>query len=75
MPMEMSSDLMLGIDYTETFASVVRYTSIRFLIALAARLNLDIQQMDAVTASINRELNENIYMNQPERFNDNSKRV
>lgn len=64
-----------GIDYTETFAPVVRYTSIRFLIALAAKLNLHIHQMDAVTAYLNGELKEEIYMNQPERFNDSSGRV
>lgn len=39
-----------GIDYNETFAPVIRYSSIRYLVALAARLKMYIDQMDAVTA-------------------------
>lgn len=64
-----------GIDYQETFAPVVRYGSIRYLIALAAKFDLDIQQMDAVTAFLNGQLKEEIYMEQPESFNDGSNRV
>lgn len=44
-----------GIDYQETFSPVVRYSSIRFLLAMAAKLNLDIDQMDAVTAFLQGE--------------------
>lgn len=36
-----------GIDYTETFAPVVRYTSICCLLALADRHRLLVHQMDA----------------------------
>lgn len=32
-----------GIDYHETFAPVVRYSSIRILLAIAAQLNLKIR--------------------------------
>lgn len=63
-----------GIDYQETFAPVVRYTSIRFLLALAAHRNLEITQMDAVTAFLNGKLNEEIYMEQPKHFDDQTKR-
>ena len=64
-----------GIDYSETFAPVVRYTSIRFLLAIAAKYNLEIRQMDAVTAFLNGDLKEEIYMCQPEQFNDGTNRV
>lgn len=64
-----------GIDFKETFAPVVRYNSIRYLIALSAKLNLEMHQMDAVTAFLNGELKEEIYMHQPDGFNDNSGRV
>lgn len=61
-----------GIDYNETYAPVVRYTSIRFLLALAAKYNLLIHQMDAVTAFLNAKLQEEIFMTQPTGFDDGS---
>lgn len=39
-----------GVDYNETYAPVVRYTSVRFLVALAVQRGLKIHQMDAITA-------------------------
>lgn len=64
-----------GIDYEETFAPVVRYTSLRFLFALAAKHKLMIHQLDAVTAFLNGDLEEKIFMAQPEGFDDSSGRV
>lgn len=64
-----------GIDYTETYSPVVRYTSIRYLIALAVKLGLHIDQMDAVTAFLQGDLNEEIYMMQPEGRTDGTNRV
>lgn len=64
-----------GIDYEETFSPVVRYSSIRLMMALAARYDLDIEQMDAITAFLQGDVNETIYMNQPEGFDDGSGRV
>ena len=58
------------IDFTETFAPVVRYVSIRFLLALAVKLDLLIHQMDAVSAYLNLTLDEVIYMRQLEHFDD-----
>jgi transposase InsO family protein len=64
-----------GIDYHETFAPVVRYASIRCLMALAVRNKMYIHQMDAVTAFLQGDLNEEIYMDQPEEYSDGSNRV
>lgn len=64
-----------GVDYTETFCPVVRHTSLRILFALATQLDWNIHQMDAVTAFLQGDLQENIYMNQPEGYNDNTGRV
>lgn len=64
-----------GIDYSETFSPVVRYNSIRFLLALAAKNDLKIHQMDVITAFLQGDLNEEIFMEQPEKFNDGTNRV
>lgn len=55
-----------GIDYTETFAFVVRYESVRTLLAVAAINNMKIGQFDIKTAFLNGELEEDIYMELPE---------
>lgn len=58
-----------GIDYEEVYAPVVRYSTIRYLMALAVEHDLEIEQMDAVTAFLQGKLkDEEIYMDQPEGF-------
>jgi transposase InsO family protein len=57
-----------GLDYFDTYSPVTRITSIRMLIAIAALYNLEIHQMDVKTAFLNGDLDEEIYMEQPEGF-------
>jgi hypothetical protein len=57
-----------GVDYLDTYAPVVKLTSIRILLAIAAIYGLEILQMDVVTAFLAGELEEEIYMEQPEGF-------
>jgi hypothetical protein len=57
-----------GVDFDETYSPGMRYTSARFLLALVAKSDLDIDQMDVVTAFMHPELDEEIYMELP---NDN----
>lgn len=64
-----------GIDYEETFSPVVRTATLRIMFALAAQWGLKIHQMDAVTAFLQGDLQEAIYMDQPEGYSDDSKRV
>lgn len=64
-----------GIDYTETFSPVARYNSLRYLLCLVAELDLNLTQMDAVSAFLNGPLSEEVYMEQPYHFNDNTNRV
>jgi len=52
-------------DSKETFSHVVRFASIRLLLALVAHLNLELFQMDVKTIFLNRNLEEEIYMDQP----------
>jgi len=54
-----------GIDCEETFSPVVRFASIRLLLALVAHLDLESFQMDVKTVFLNGNLEEEIYMDQP----------
>jgi transposase InsO family protein len=58
----------LGVDYEETYAPVVRYSSLRGLLAMAAQHDWEIHHMDVKTAYLNGTLDEEIYMEQPEGF-------
>ena len=57
-----------GVDFFDTYSPVSKVTTIRVLIALACVFNLEIHQMNVKTAFLNGELEEEIYMNQPEGF-------
>ena len=58
-----------GEDYDETFAPVAKYTSIRTLMALlAGRLNVKIHQMDVNTAFLCSDIDEVVYVEQPEGY-------
>jgi hypothetical protein len=51
-----------GIDYEEVFSPVARHSSIRTLLALANKHNLEIHQMDVKTAFLNGYIEHDIYM-------------
>ncbi|GJS26838.1 zinc finger, CCHC-type containing protein [Tanacetum coccineum] len=57
-----------GIDYFDTYDPVARISTKRMLIAKASIHNLIIHQMDVKTAFLNGELDEEVYMNQPQGF-------
>ncbi|KAF8774799.1 Copia protein like [Argiope bruennichi] len=64
-----------GFDYDETFSPVARYDTVRAVLAVAAKENLYLQQSDVKTAFLYGTLKEEVFMTQPEGFNDNSGRV
>ena len=51
-----------GLNYFDIYSPVMRITSIRMLIAIAALHNLETHQMDVKTTFLNGDLNEEIYM-------------
>jgi hypothetical protein len=57
-----------GIDYFDTYAPVARITSIHILMALASIYDLYVHQMDVKTAFLNGDLDEEVYMEQPQGF-------
>ena len=57
-----------GVDYEETFSPVAMLKSIIILLSIVAHYDYEIWQMDVKTAFLNGNLEEKIYMIQPEGF-------
>ncbi|KAE8663055.1 Histone-lysine N-methyltransferase SUVR4 [Hibiscus syriacus] len=55
-----------GIDFNEIFSPVVRLTTIRVVLSMSATLNLHLEQLDVKTTFLHGNLEEEIYMLQPE---------
>ena len=54
-----------GIDFNEVYSPVVKHNSIRVLLAVVAKRDWELEQLDVKTAFLNGELEETIYMAQP----------
>ncbi|KAH9682249.1 hypothetical protein KPL71_027276 [Citrus sinensis] len=59
-----------GIDFNEIFSPVVRLTTVRIVLAMCATFDLHLEQLDVKTAFLHGELEEEIYMLQPEGFTE-----
>ena len=57
-----------GIDYHDTFSHVSKKDLFRIIIALVAHFDMELHQMDVKTTFLNGDLEEEVYMKQPERF-------
>ena len=57
-----------GVDYDETFSPVAMLKSMRILLAIVVYFDYEIWQMDVKTMLLNGNLEENVYMIQPEGF-------
>ena len=57
-----------GIDYKETLSPVSSKDSFRVIMALVVHFDLELHQMDVKTAFLNGDIDETIYMVQPENF-------
>jgi len=53
------------VDYKETFLPVSRKDSFRIIMALVAYYDLELHQMDVKNIFLNGDLEENVYMDQP----------
>jgi len=62
-----------GIDYQDTYAPTSRVAAIRTFFAVVASQGLSMLQIDAVTAFLNSNLNEEIYLRQPAGFIDKAR--
>ena len=54
-----------GVDFNEVFAPTGKHTTLRTLLAIVVRDNLELHHMDVKTAFLNGVLEEDIYMRQP----------
>jgi hypothetical protein len=64
-----------GIDFTETYANTVNPISYKLLLAIATAKDWEINQWDVVSAYPNAYLSEELYIEQPEGFEDGTNRV
>ncbi|KAG8472509.1 hypothetical protein CXB51_035268 [Gossypium anomalum] len=56
------------VDFTDVFSPVVKHSLIRALLGIVAMHDLELEQLDVKTAFLHGELEEGIYMQQPEGF-------
>ena len=59
-----------GLDFNETFAPVAKFTTIRCILAMTAANGWELHQMDVKTAFFNGDLDEEVYMEQPDGYVD-----
>eukprot|EP00253_Pinus_taeda_P031636 PITA_31636 len=57
-----------GIDFGDIFSPVAKVTAIRLLLSIAAAFDFEVEQMDVKTTFLHGDLEEEIYMKQPEGF-------
>ncbi|KAG8503721.1 hypothetical protein CXB51_001724 [Gossypium anomalum] len=60
--------LSKGVDFTDVFSPVVKHSSIRALLGIMAMHDLELDQLDIKIAFLHGELEEDIYIQQPEGF-------
>jgi hypothetical protein len=59
-----------GVDFGETYSPVANINSIRIIFSIAAILGWEVHTMDVVAAYLNSEMDYEVFMDQPEGYND-----
>ena len=59
-----------GFDFTETFAPTPKWSALRAALAIAALEDLELESVDISSAFLNGTLKEEVYMKQPEDFEE-----
>ena len=64
-----------GVDFEEVYAPVSKQTTVRALLAVCAEKDLELEQLDVKTAFLNGHLEEEIYMQQAQGYEEGEKSV
>ena len=59
-----------GVDYNEVFAPVVKQSTLKILLSIATQKNYKLQHIDIKTAFLYGALDDEVYMRQPEGFEE-----
>jgi hypothetical protein len=65
----------VGLDYTETFSTIIRMVSLPLFLTIAAARDLELCQLDIDTVFLHAHAKEDVYMHQPLGFIDGTSKV
>lgn len=68
----MGNRRIMGIEFTETFAPVAKFTTIHVILDIVAEMGWELHQMDVKTAFLHGEFHEAVYVERPEEFFDST---
>ena len=63
-----------GIDFDEIFLPIVKMSSIQVVLGLVATIELEVKQLDVKIVFLHSDLDEEIYLDQPQSFRAKGKK-